>query len=335
MPGVVGAPDVVEEPVADVDAGGRVAHARRPPSRPRRRAATAWSTGSRWCRRRRRRGRRPRRARRTRRATRAARSCWTARRPCSPVARSSSNIGRTSGSVSGVRLPELVVGGQQLRVVVEPGLGEEVGDGGALLVVAAAPPDDVAGRCSRSAWAWWSSSATASDDRLGERQRLGVEVDVVPAGQGAAPVEDDRLDAAREPCAVSCARLGDVRDGLRRPATSSRSPVRAVPDLDDAVGQAPADRDDRRHADQLGVLELHAGADLAGAVVVEHVDARRGQSCGEPLGGGEDRLVLAGGDDVDVGGRDVARPAQARCRRGCPRRSPPRRATDRCRRSPW
>ena len=80
-PGVVRAPDVVEEPVPDVDAGGRVAHARRPPSRRRRRAATAWSTGSRWCRRHRRRGRRPRRARRSRRATPAARWCWTARRP--------------------------------------------------------------------------------------------------------------------------------------------------------------------------------------------------------------------------------------------------------------
>ena len=37
----------------------------------------------------------------------------------------------------------------------------------------------------------------------------------------------------------------------------------------------------------------------------------RRQLVGEPLGGGEDRLVLAGRDDVDVVRRDVARPAQA------------------------
>ena len=48
---------------------------------------------------------------------------------------------RTSGSVERVRLPELVVGRQQRRVVVEPGLGEEVRDGRALLVVARAAPD--------------------------------------------------------------------------------------------------------------------------------------------------------------------------------------------------
>ena len=44
-----------------------------------------------------------------------------------------------------MRLPEVEVGLQQLGVVVEAGLGEEVGDGRALLVVAAASPDDVTG----------------------------------------------------------------------------------------------------------------------------------------------------------------------------------------------
>ena len=38
----------------------------------------------------------------------------------------------------------------------------------------------------------------------------------------------------------------------------------AVLDLDVAVGEAAADRDDGGYADQLGVLELHAGADLRG-----------------------------------------------------------------------
>ena len=60
------------------------ARGRRPrprPSRPRTPRAPAWSTGSRWCRRRRRSGRARRRARRSPRARRAARSCWTARRP--------------------------------------------------------------------------------------------------------------------------------------------------------------------------------------------------------------------------------------------------------------
>ena len=55
-PGVLRAPDVVEEPVADEHAGGRVGRRPRPPSRPGTPAATAWSTGSRWCRRRRRAG---------------------------------------------------------------------------------------------------------------------------------------------------------------------------------------------------------------------------------------------------------------------------------------
>ncbi len=45
----------------------------------------------------------------------------------------------------GVRLPELVVGGEQVGIVTQTGLGEQVGDGRALLVVAAAPPHRRAG----------------------------------------------------------------------------------------------------------------------------------------------------------------------------------------------
>ena len=119
-------------------------------------------------------------------------------------------------------------------------------------------------------------------------------------------------------------------------ATCSRSPVRrsrtsTVP----SSARSLPDHDDGRDADQLGVLELHAGADLAGAVVVEHLDALARQLVGDPLGRGEDRLVLAGGDQVHVGGRDLARPAQAHARRGCPRRSRRPRGRRRCRRSPW
>src|SRR6476646_11003097 len=85
---------------------------------------------------------------------------------------------------------------------------------------------------------------------------------------------------------------------------------RPVLDLHGAVRQALADHHDRRHADQLGVLELHAGADL-GPVVVQHLDALAGQLVGDPLGRGEDVLVLAGRDQVDVGRRDLAGPGQA------------------------
>ena len=55
-----------------------------------------------------------------------------------------------------------------------------------------------------------------------------------------------------------------------------------VAHLDHTVGEAPADDDDRRHAEQLGVLELHPGRDSA-AVVEEHGQPGRHQVARERL----------------------------------------------------
>jgi len=60
-------------------------------------------------------------------------------------------------------------------------------------------------------------------------------------------------------------------------ATSVFSPLWRSPHLDDAVGEVPADHDDGRDADQLGVLELHAGRDAAHAVVVQDPHAARAE----------------------------------------------------------
>src|SRR6478735_9246420 len=81
----------------------------------------------------------------------------------------------------------------------------------------------------------------------------------------------------------------------------------AVLDLDVAVDEAAAHRDDRGYADQLGVLELHARADL-GTVVVDHLEAGGGQVGSQCRGCLEDRRVLAGRDEVYVGGGHLARP---------------------------
>ena len=96
------------------------------------------------------------------------------------------------GVGGGVRLPELVVGAEQLGVVLETGLVEEVAEAGAAVVVAAAAPDDVTGRVQQPGVD--VVVVLGVHHRLRERQRLGVEVDVVPLGEGAAPVEDDRVD---------------------------------------------------------------------------------------------------------------------------------------------
>ena len=93
--------------------------------------------------------------------------------------------------------------------------------------------------------------------------------------------------------------------------TSRRSPDLRSLDLDDAVGDAAADDDDRRHADQLGVLELDAGGHR---VAVVEQDSHAGRlEVGAELFGGRPLLAagLAGDDDMDVGGGDLARPAQA------------------------
>ena len=77
-----------------------------------------------------------------------------------------------------------------------------------------------------------------------------------------------------------------------------------------AVGEAAADDDDGRHADELGVLELDAGAGLA-TVVEQHLDTAGLERPGELLGVRGHRLVLAGGDDVDVGRGERPRPDDA------------------------
>ena len=119
---------------------------RRPRPSPRgTRAGTAWSTGSRWCRRRRRSGRStPSRSKKP--------SCTLARpdRVGQHADLDAALVQRLPqrphlGVGEGVRLPEGVVGREQVGVVLEARLGEQVGDGRALLVVAAAAPDDVAG----------------------------------------------------------------------------------------------------------------------------------------------------------------------------------------------
>ena len=89
----------------------------------------------------------------------------------------------------------------------------------------------------------------------------------------------------------------------------------AVLDLDHAVGQAAADDDDRRHADQLGVLELHARRHRV-AVVEQHAQAGGLELGGQRLGGRRRSAPsLPVDDDVDVGRGDLARPAQADRRR--------------------
>ena len=135
-----------------------------------------------------------------------------------PADRSSSHIGRDLGVGERVRLPEVVVGLQQVGVVVEARLDEEVGDGRALLVVAAAPPDHVAGAVEplgvRVVVVVGRRRTTYG---LGERHRLGVEVDVVPARERAAPVEDDRLDRTH---------AGESIRGRRDPTKAVRAPTR-------------------------------------------------------------------------------------------------------------
>ena len=85
--------------------------------------------------------------------------------------------------------------------MVEAGLGEQVGDGRALLVVAAATPDHVAGAVQPlGVGVVVVLGRRRAAHGLGQRERLGVEVHVVPAGERAAPVEDDRVDRhGREP----------------------------------------------------------------------------------------------------------------------------------------
>jgi hypothetical protein len=80
---------------------------------------------------------------------------------------------------------------QELRVVLQPCLGEQVGHGRALLVVAAAAPDHLVGALQRLGA--YVDRVLRLDHSMREGERLRVEVDVVPPGQGPAPVEDHGL----------------------------------------------------------------------------------------------------------------------------------------------
>jgi hypothetical protein len=83
---------------------------------------------------------------------------------------------------------------QQLRVVVEPGLGEQVADGGAALLVAGAAPDRAVGLVQSGRQGGQVDGFVGGlHDGLSESQGLLMEVHVVPARQGAAPVEDHRV----------------------------------------------------------------------------------------------------------------------------------------------
>ena len=89
-------------------------------------------------------------------------------------------------------------------------------------------------------------------------------------------------------------------------------PGRAIGDLDAAGRQRPrADGDDGRHAEQLGVGELHARRFVA--VVVQDGHARIGQAPVERVGGVADRLVAIGADGHQVGAvrSDLDRPGDA------------------------
>ena len=119
--------------------------------------------------------------------------------------------------------------------------------------------------------------------------------------------------------------------------TSARSPVRRSLTSTSGVlvGEAAADDDDRRDADQLGVLELDAGRDADRGRRAAPAARPPRASAASALGGRPLRAAgLAGDHDVDVGRRDLARPAQAELVVASPRRSPPRPATRRCRTSP-
>ena len=133
----------------------------------------------------------------------------------------------------------------------------------------------------------------------------------------------------------SAARRGRGRARRRRRAARPpRVAAGAVLDLDHAVGQAPADHDDGRHAQQLGVLELHPGR-RPWAVVESTSSPRRSSSAASRSAASSTASSLPVADEVHVDGRDLARPAAGRSRRGCPRRSPRRPGRRRCRRSPW
>ena len=107
--------------------------------------------------------------------------------------------------------------------MVEPGLLEQVGDSRALLVVARATPHGLPrGVQPRRMGLDKLDRRVVTDPGHGlcEREGLRVEVDVVPAGERATPVEDDGVDAAG---------LSAVDKGLRQHVRRELIPRLAPP----------------------------------------------------------------------------------------------------------
>ena len=155
--------------------------------------------------------------------------------------------------------------------------------------------------------------------------------------QLARELREHRLDAAAEPGASSTRRLAST--SVTRSATSSsRSPVartlRSTTPRRETLG---ADDELHRHAEQVGVGELHAGARIA--VVEQHRDAARlaaRRTDASAAATTVARRVAAPGqhDEVHVVRRERRRPRQPVRRRGTPRRRPRRSARCRCRSNP-
>src|SRR5699024_8085186 len=150
------------------------------------------------------------------------------------------------------------------------------------------------------------AAALQDAERLGalvdRREPLpSLEVDQPPPGQ------EWRPPAAAPPRGggAGAPHLGAERvDDLVRADLADRA-AGAVPQLDHALGEAPADDDRGGHAQQLGVLELDARGDL-GPVVVQHLEAARLELGGEPFGPLEHLLLLAGVHDVHIARFELA-----------------------------
>ena len=117
--------------------------------------------------------------------------------------------------------------------MLEPGLGEQVRDSRALLVVPAAPPDHLVGALQRIDV--YVDVLLGRDHGVRERQRLRVEVDLVPPGQRAAPVEDDGLDL-HGATVVGRSGTEPAGHGVRDPSWLSCRPAQR------SAGSCPADR---------------------------------------------------------------------------------------------
>ena len=231
-----------------------------------------------------------------------------------PSARSPSNSGTDVRVGEGVRLPGLAVGRPApRRGATRRGRRRRSRRPRSRCPVPAAPPRLAlalpAATPRRRGGAAASSSASRGVVDLGVAGTTGRRGRVVPGRQRAAPVEDDRLDGPvrRLMRGTTATRrssgVGRPRPRCARPCARSLTSI-------DAVGQALADDHDRRHADQLGVLELHAGRGLA-AVVVEHPRPGRLELARRaPRRASKTASSLPVATRWTSAGRDLARPAQ-------------------------